>query len=403
MSHENKIYVADSLTTDLFKVVSYDLSTGEKETIYEDEKYDLGAPETDFSLKYDMGGKLVGLYYERDKMTSVWFSESLKGIQAKLDKAYPNNINTIWHWTADYKKVLFNSWNEKTHGRVIIYTPEDNKMIVQTQNPPVAEVLPLMANTSIIKIPVGDASVEIEGYLSIPASEDVKDKKLIVMPHGGPFARSSFSYNPYVQYFTMHGYYVLEPNFRGSVGYGREFLTQGIGSIHDVMISDIAESARWVVDNYKINKDNVYIYGASYGGYAAILSALKYPDFYAAAASFAAPLDIAKQLKWYKKNDDDFSYHFWKENIVANRKKSFVKSISPIHKLGDIKIPVLIFHGDKDSVVPVSHAEAVSKIIKKKKYKDIEVKMLKDERHGIRLDSNKIYLAKNIIKFFDKN
>ena len=138
----------------------------------------------------------------------------------------------------------------------------------------------------------------IHGYLTLPPGRGERGLPLIVLPHGGPFLRDSWAFDPEVQFLASRGYAVLQPNFRGSTGYGRGFVERGYGQLGGGMIDDIDDGVDWLAQQGIVDPARVCIMGASYGGYAAMWGAMRSPDRYRCAISFAGPPTCARMLRY---------------------------------------------------------------------------------------------------------
>ncbi len=401
---EGRIYLSENSSSDRFRVVEYDIWTGESQVIHEDPEYDVGDSASPAQLLFDhVAKKLVGIRYNRDREVTVWFDPGLQEIQDTIDRAYPETINTITQWSRDRATILLRSWSEKTMGRWMTFLPASRQMQVQSIMPPELDAAALSKTTSV-KYRSFDGH-EIEAYLTIPAGAEKAEKlPLIVLPHGGPFLRSHWGYSPYVQYFAMAGYAVIEPNFRGSTGYGREHVTAGQQGLHKVMIDDIAFAARWAIREGLAAPDRVYILGFSYGGYAAVMSSVRYPELFAAAVSYSAPLDIGEQIKWYRKTGSRFAYEFWTESVLGGKRNAkSLREVSPTSYIEQIGIPTMIAHGGFDRVVPIMHYEKFEEKKNKVEAKlaaEIRMFMLAREGHTISERANQIFFAKKAVNFF---
>ena len=398
----NTMYISEKTSGDKYQLVKYNYLTNQKEILGSDPMYDIGGPDTDVSLHYDHKKReLIGFSYSADKQKTVWLDTRMKNHQTKIDRLYPGKINEIYDWNEDINKLLVLSQDAKTQGKIIVFDTETNKAIVQTDY--ASRLSPShMKDTEIYRYNTQD-NTSITAYLTPPASNTTQRWPLIVMPHGGPFIRSHYGYDGHAQYFSTRGYAVLEPNFRGSPGYGAKHLIAGKHQIADLMLSDIADGVKALINEGKIDPNQVYILGFSYGGYAAIMSAIKYPEIYKAAVSASAPLDLIQQLKDYKKEKSWFAYEFWNELIGAREKgKEYIKSISPYYRIEDIKIPLLIFHGDDDPIISKKQAEEFKELAEKKKL-DIPVKIVQDEGHGWNLVSSNTYFVEKSLELFKKH
>ncbi|WP_323815050.1 alpha/beta fold hydrolase [Cellvibrio sp. NN19] len=399
---KDTMYLSEKTSGDRYQLVKYNYVTNAKEVIGSDPVYDVGSPDERASLYYDhKNRKLVGFSYNADKRKTVWLDERFKRYQQSLDKTYPDQTNQIYDWNESADKLLVISSDAKTKGKIIVFDTIKNKTIVQTDYSSILSPAH-MKDTEIYKYKTQDGT-NITSYLTPPAKATSSKWPLIVMPHGGPFSRSYYGYDGHMQYFSTRGYAVLEPNFRGSTGYGVQHLLAGKQQIADLMLSDIADGVGALIKENKVDPSQVYILGFSYGGYAAIMSAIKYPDLYSAAVSAAAPLDLNEQLKHYKKEERWFAYEFWQDVIGAKQQgKKFVESISPYHRAEEIKIPLLIFHGDRDNIIPKEQAEDFKKLAEKKKL-NIPVRIIQSEGHGWDLVSSNTYFAEKSVELFKAN
>lgn len=399
---KDTMYISEKTSGDRYQLVKYNYVTNEKEVIGSDPVYDVGSPDERVALHYDYKNKkLVGFSYSADKRKTVWLDERFKKYQQTLDKSYPERINQIYDWNESADKLLVMSRDAKTKGKIIVFDIIKNKTIVQTDY---SDILSpdQMKDTDIYQYKAQDGT-SITAYLTPPAATANKKWPLIVMPHGGPFSRSYYGYDGHIQYFSTRGYAVFEPNFRGSTGYGVQHLIAGKQQIADLILTDIADGVRSLIKENKVDPSQVYILGFSYGGYAAIMSAIKYPDLYSAAVSAAAPLDLNQQLKHYKKEENWFAYEFWQDLIgVEQQGKKYIESISPVNRIDELKIPLLVFHGELDNVVPKEQAEDFKKIVEKKKL-NIPVRIIQAEGHGWDLVSSNTYFAAKSIELFKAN
>ncbi|WP_157672134.1 S9 family peptidase [Cellvibrio sp. PSBB006] len=396
------IYLSENVTGDRFRLVKYNYVTNQHDVIANDEIYDVGTVNEHVDLMFfHKEKKLVGISYQADKPKTIWFDERFKEYQRRLDAQYVGRINEIFDWSENADRLLVYSWSARSRGKIIIFEPESNRFILQSHFSTDLDQYAL-ADKEIYTYPAQDGTV-IRSYLTLPEKDKKGKLPLIVLPHGGPFVRSEYTYDGFVQYFSSRGFAVIEPNYRGSVGLGKTHLVSGKHEIANLMLSDMADGARALIAQGTIDPGQVYILGFSYGGYAAIMSALKYPDLYSAAVSYSAPLDLVAQLKYHKKEDHWFAYEFWSDVIGLKTKgKDHIKSLSPLHRMEEIKVPLLVFHGELDTIIPKDQPEAFKKMVEKKKL-TIPVTILKSEGHGLGLVSSKVYFSEKAIEHFKRH
>lgn len=399
----NRIFMADNRDRDRFRIVKYDLpSRSIVEEVLADERYDVGGPEQDTSMYFDDATQaMVGIRYLQDKSTTVWFDEQLKAFQAEIDSRRPDHINELIDWTDDRKTFVVHSYNDTDPGRYSIVHPGSPYLYTFAISNEKLESKSL-APTDVVAISARD-DYPLDAYLTKARSDEDSPKKLVLMPHGGPFARDVWGYDPWAQFFATRGMSVLQVNFRGSTGYGRKHVLDGLQNLDSLMIDDVADAATWAIENEVAAADQVFIFGHSYGGYAALMSGLRYPDLYQAAVSWSAPLDLLKQLNHFKKEEHYFAYEYWK-TVAGDPKneKGTLKRMSPIHNVEDIAVPFLVFHGETDATVPKETAEDFETALEKAGM-DNEVVILDDEGHSFRNNDNISYLLEKSLRFFEKH
>jgi dipeptidyl aminopeptidase/acylaminoacyl peptidase len=398
------IYMATNRESDRFRLVKYDLESRRiVEEIYASDEYDVGGPTTDAAslLFLDSEKRVIGVSVVEETVKKVWLDDRFKAYQETLDLAYPNTRNLIQQWSSDGKILLVFSHSDVDPGRVWIFRPDESRVLKFTElNKALNEKT--LSNTEIIHFPARDG-YELEGYLNLPTNHSDNPAALVVMPHGGPWARDDWDFNPWVQYFATRGYAVLRVNYRGSTGYGREHVLAGVKNIDTLMIDDIADGTRWAVTNSLADPESTFIFGHSYGGYAALMSTVRYPNLYKAAVSWSAPLDLPDLLKYYDKEDYYFAYEFWKTAIGHPRtEKQALRRISPHYRIDDLSTPIIAFHGELDRIIPVKQMESFEKALKKKS-KSVEVSIIDGEGHTFSNKNNIAYVLDKAQRFFDQH
>jgi len=207
-----------------------------------------------------------------------------------------------------------------------------------------------LAEVRPVRIPASDG-VEIPGYLTLPPGSTGKNLPAVVLPHGGPSARDEWGFDWLAQFLAARGYAVIQPNFRGSTGYGEQW--EGANGFKDweKAMADVAASAHYLSNQGIADPNRIAILGWSYGGYAALQSAVVYPDLYKAVVAIAPVTDLAL-LKTQAQN-----FTNWK--LVANQVGTGpnIEAGSPARHADAIKAPVLLVHGDLDGTVGIEHSD----------------------------------------------
>jgi dipeptidyl aminopeptidase/acylaminoacyl peptidase len=209
----------------------------------------------------------------------------------------------------------------------------------------------------------GRDGTDVSGYLTTPrVSVDEKNLPMIVMPHGGPELRDSYSFDVFGQFLASRGYAVFQPNFRGSGGFGRKFTESGHLQWGRAMQDDITDGVQYLIDAGEVDPDRICIFGASYGGYAALAGAVETPDLYKCAIAMAAVTDLPDFLKYIRKEEGrgSESYRIWKERMGDPKTdKQDLQRYSPARQAARIQIPVLLIHGEKDQIVPIEQSQTM--------------------------------------------
>lgn len=402
----DSIFIAENTDRDTFRLVEHSLK--ENKTIRllaEDENFDIGyrGLYENNGLIFDTYRKtLAGIRYSADRPKTIWFDEEIKKLQTYLDKSKKATVNQILAWTADREKYVIHSFNERNPGTTAIYIRNENKLAIISHNQHISRDYKLN-NTNYIHYLARDKH-PIPAYVTYPPVNSDKKPPLVVMPHGGPWARDDYGFDRFVQYFSSRGYAVLQPQFRGSSGFGREHLLSAQKNLAGLMLDDIADGARWLIAENKVDRNRVYIFGLSYGGYAALMSSVKYADLYKAAVSYASPTNLVRQIKHFKSEDNYFAYEYWKILVGDPKKeKNALLAASPSEHIDKMLIPIIAASGELDPIVPIEQFEKFEKAIEKKKRSNIKTQTFKNEGHGFSGPSNYIYLAEQALNLFETN
>jgi dipeptidyl aminopeptidase/acylaminoacyl peptidase len=336
--------------TGRFGLYKYDLKTAAVgQAIFEHPEVDLD------DVTYDtLTGKIEAIEYQDDRRRIEWLDPDMKKIQAQLDRAMPTAVNVTIGWSDDDKRALVWSGSASDPGAYFLFDRATARMNL------VAEPYPGMdpdqlAPVKLVKYAARDGLL-LPAFLTIPKGREAKSLPLIVLPHGGPFVRDQPDYDPLVQLLANRGYAVLQPQFRGSTGFGKDFVTKGYGEWGRKMQDDLDDGVDWLAKSGQIDPKRVCIVGSSYGGYAAMWGAIRNPERYRCAASFAGVSDVESQLRYDKKLFSATRYFREWRTKVGGEGKADLKAVSPVHLASKLKVPLLIGHGEKDANVPVKQS-----------------------------------------------
>ena len=244
-----------------------------------------------------------------------------------------------------------------------------------------------MGLVSSVKYAARDGA-KIPAFITVPPGMEgkaLKDIPFIVLPHGGPYARTSKRFDTYSQFFASRGYGVLQMNFRGSAGYGEAFEDAGREN-WELMLNDVEDGARWLVKKGYANPDKLCVAGWSFGGYAALMEAIEHPELYSCVLSMAGVTDLADLIR------DEKKYRFGgiraKNSILAGfEDRKEMKRFSPAKRAGEMKIPPFIAHGTYDQAVHFDHFKRMKAGLKKSTA-DVTAVAFKNEDHYLSNEKN---------------
>ncbi|MEP7245714.1 MAG: S9 family peptidase, partial [Gammaproteobacteria bacterium] len=313
-------------------------------------------PEVDVedAITWPATDQIIGFSYETDRPQTYYIDDHARQIDLAVRKVLPDRATAIIGSTRDGTKLLIAARSDVKPGAYYLLDLKANSLtIVGASNSKLEQAV--LAPMKPVSIMSGD--VKIPGYLTVPVGQEAKNLPTVIMPHGGPYGRDSWGYDPLVQMMANRGYAVLQMNFRGSTGYGRAWFEAGWKGWGTVIPEDITAGARWIIKEGIADPKRMCIVGWSYGGYAALLSVEKQPDLYRCAVSIAGVSDL-NQLK----SQERFFYGgavSMRESVGAN--KAELKEISPLQHADLVKVPVLLVHGKDDYTVLYSHSTTMAK------------------------------------------
>lgn len=355
--------------------------------------------------EYDVGGSLiisprtreaVGVYYVSDTGRNHYWDESAKAFQASVDKALPDTINYIVSTSRDESRYVVLATSTTVPGTYYLGEKESGRMVKILDNYPELNKRNLAGKEQVTYM--ARDGLEIQGYLTLPKGENDRPLPAVIYPHGGPSARDMLAFDYWTEFFASRGYAVLQMNFRGSGGYGSSHSDAGIRRWGLEMQDDITDGARWLVDQGIADPQRMCIVGASYGGYAALMGAVKTPDLFQCAVSFAGVSDLKLFLRG--------RFQFRNRELVKAqigdtwRDKDRLNATSPLEQVDRILIPILIAHGNKDRVVDIRHSNKMAKALMSND-KVFEYLEIEDGNHGLSLQRNRTMFFERMASFLE--
>lgn len=299
------------------------------------------------------GQKVIGYTYAEEERKTVYFDPEFKSLSSSLSKAISKlPLVRFVDSSADGNKLLIFAESDQDAGRYYLFDRKAKTLNEAMLARPGLEGRAL-ASVKAVTIP-GSDGVTIPGYLTLPPGSDGKNLPAVVLPHGGPSARDEWGFDWLAQFLAARGYAVLQPNYRGSAGFGDAWLNENGFKSWRTSIGDVSASARWLASQGIADPQKLAIVGWSYGGYAALQSAATEPGLYKAVVAIAPVTDLGL-LK------QDFA-DFTNARIVSKFVGSgpHVSEGSPLRRASAITAPVLLVHGSLDQNVRVSHSEKMN-------------------------------------------
>jgi dipeptidyl aminopeptidase/acylaminoacyl peptidase len=290
--------------------------------------------------------RVVGISYATEHRNVVYFDAGLLKLATQLGKALPDagTIDFV-DTNADETKMIIHVGGDTTPGQYYHFNKSTMQLsALLPERPELTDYR--LAAMKPIQYRAADGTI-IPGYLTLPPGSSGKKLPAIVMPHGGPSARDEWGFDWLVQYYANRGYAVLQPNFRGSSGYGDAwFRNRGFKS-WDIAIGDVTDAGRWLVSEGIADPGKLAIVGWSYGGYAALQSGVVAPDLFKVIVAIAPVTDLAS----LKTQSVNFTNYRAVQAFVGSG--PHITLGSPAQRAKDIRAPVLMFHGDLDQNVSV--------------------------------------------------
>lgn len=336
-----------------------DFQTGSLlKTIYEVQGWDVD------QVWMDDGEPIAAIHTEHTRKIG-WLDSQLASLDTELKKALGNERAQFWisSRSRNSERMLITVGNEADPGVLYLFDRQTMSMREIAQFRPALDHTLLSASRPISFL--ARDGVSINGYLTLPRSRAEQDLPLIIMPHGGPFGvRDWMRYDDWVQLLANRGYAILQPNYRGSGGYGDDFYDLGIGEVGRKMQNDLDDAMDWAVAAGIADPSRVCIVGGSYGGYAALWGVIRNPERYRCAASWAGVTDWPTMLRYDRKYLTRRVQRRWRKQIEGDPDFD-MKEISPYRRAREISRPVLLVHGSRDRNVPLRQFERMKRASEK--------------------------------------
>jgi dipeptidyl aminopeptidase/acylaminoacyl peptidase len=379
-------------TPDLSRLVLLDPVTGVVEEV-----------ESDPEEEVDFGGalfsadtrELIATWYTGERLR--WYPREER-FAADLERArrrFPEGDLGFRSMTRDGRRMLVSVLSDVEPGASWLYDRQDGTFdLLYRTRPDVPSQH--MASMKPVRYPARDG-LEIPAYLTIPDGAPAQGLPAVIFPHGGPWARDTWGFHNIVQFLANRGYAVLQPNFRGSTGFGKRFLNLGNREWGTgAMQHDLSDGVRWLIERGIADPDRIGIMGGSYGGYATLAGVAFTPDLYAAAVSIVGPSSIPTLLEsippYWEPVKRTFSVRVGDPAVPADLER--MRAQSPLYSAGSIRTPLLVVQGANDPRVKKAESDQIVRALRELGH-EVEYLVAADEGHGFASEeSNQALFAK---------
>ena len=390
------MYVSSNRGRDKSALFEFDPKTGkEGKLIFEHPEVDVS------SLAWSRARKVMLYTVVNDaKAEPVFFDRETERIYKSLKAKLGDSELSFSGATKDEQSFIVASYSDRTPGTRYLYDVKADKLTKLAEINPALDANE-MAAMKPVKYTARDGLV-IRGYLTLPKGIPAKNLPVVVNPHGGPWARDNWGYNPEIQFLANRGYAVLQMNFRGSTGFGRKFWEASFKQWGLTMQDDITDGVEWLIKEGIADPKRVAIYGASYGGYATLSGITRTPDLYAAAVSYVGVSNMFTFMKSIPPYWKPFLEMMTEMVGDAEKDKTQLTATSPALNAEKIKTPLFIAQGAKDPRVVKAESDQMVEALKKRGV-DVDYMVKDNEGHGFRNQENQFEFYGAMEKFFAKH
>ncbi|MFO1012917.1 MAG: alpha/beta fold hydrolase [Caulobacteraceae bacterium] len=323
----------------------------------------------------DTGGRLVATAYVDDRVVYDFVDPGMEAPMRAVNGAFANEANVRLHdLDSRRQKLVLSASGPRVEGGYFLFNRETKKLDT------LGFCKPWLPGTGLAKMEMLETAVPgggtMRSYLSVPLADG--QRPLVVVPHGGPESRDGYDYDLFAQALAAQGWYVLQPNFRGSDGYGRPYAESGRRHWGDLMQEDVEAVVAQVLASGRVNPAKVAIFGASYGGYAALMGGVRKPELYKAVVSIAGVSDLIEMMVREKRDsgENSASYAYWVSQLGDPRtQQDLLAAASPRRQAGRFAAPVLLIHGLDDTIVYPDQSKFMAQALKAagKPYQHLEI------------------------------
>ncbi len=390
------VYASSNLGRDCSALIRLNLSTGEEvgEPLFSHEEVDVT------SLSYSKKRKvLTAISVLTARRQLVFLDEEIKQLYSKWEKLLPGYEIVVTSANKAEDKFLLRTYSDRSLGAYYFFDQQKDTLTKITDVSPWLDEADL-APMQPVQYQTRDG-LTIHGYLSMPVGVPPKNLPVVINPHGGPWVRDVWGYNPEIQLMTNRGYAVLQMNYRGSTGYGRHFWETSFKQWGKKMQDDLSDGVKWLVEQGIADPAKVAIYGGSYGGYATLAGLTFTPELYACGIDYVGVSNLftfMNTIPPYWKPYLEMMYE-----MVGNPEKEeeLMRSASPVFHIDNIKVPLFVVQGANDPRVNIDESDQIVRALRQRKV-DVLYMVKYDEGHGFHNEENQVEFYKAMLGFLEK-
>ncbi|MEB3829622.1 S9 family peptidase [Phormidium sp. CCY1219] len=384
---------------DLTRLVLFNPDTQETELVAVDPQREVDLGSVVFS---DSSDELLATVYYSDRQRIYPKNEQFARELQALKSALPDGIFSFFFPANTDRLMLVSVERDIDPGTTYLYNRDtgDLELLYESRPDLPSDRLSPMYE---IRYPARDG-VEIPAYLTIPNGVEARNLPVVIFPHGGPWVRDRWGYNAYAQFLANRGYAVLQPNYRGSSGYGQAFLNAGNEEWGTgVMQHDLTDGVRFLIEEGIANRDRVGIFGASYGGYATLAGLAFTPDLYAAGISYVGPSNLITLINsippYWKPIEQEYFRRVGNPEDPQERQR--LQRQSPLFSAEEIEAPLMVIQGANDPRVKKAESDQIVVALRELD-RDVKYLVAPNEGHGFRRENNRLAVAAAVERFLGR-
>ena len=394
---DNKnLYGASNIGKDKTAIVEFDLENAKETRIL------FESPEVDVSaLDYSKKRKVItSVSFTTWKEQRKFFDPSTEQLYRTLEQKLPGYDVYVISPNRNEDVFIVRTITDRSLGSFYLFDSHSGTLTkLADRNPWLKE--DELAEMKPVSFTSRDG-LTIHGYLTLPKGMTPKNLPIVVNPHGGPWARDEWGFNPEVQFLASRGYGVLQVNFRGSTGYGRRFWEAGFKQWGLKMQDDISDGVQWLVEEGVADPKRIAIYGGSYGGYAVLAGLTKTPDLYAAGIDYVGVSNLFTFMKTIPPYWKPFLEMMYEMVGNPEKDKRLLEENSPALNADRIKAPLLVAQGAKDPRVNIEESNQIVQALRKRGI-DVEYMVKQNEGHGFHNEENRFSFYRAMEAFLTKH